>query len=135
MGACYTSDSTRVPDPTACCWVWGVRGRAPAPLPRSWFRAVCPSQELLEHGVCEEVERVRHSERYRSMKVRMAGGGARREPQPLFPRGTPLFMQHWGCEPCWQAPPWGQKRSLRKWQLTPDTYRQPTRAARRSLFF
>lgn len=26
-------------------------------------------QELLEHGVCEEVERVRHSERYRSMKL------------------------------------------------------------------
>lgn len=26
-------------------------------------------QELLEHGLCEEVERVRLSERYQSMKV------------------------------------------------------------------
>lgn len=32
-------------------------------------------QELLEHGVCEEVERVQRSERYQTMKVRRAGLG------------------------------------------------------------
>lgn len=91
---------------------------------RPHLRALCPPQELLEHGVCDEVERVRLSERYQSMKVCMGGLWD----TALFPRG-----QHISCSGA-VAPPRGHRRSLRKWQLTPDIHRQPQTGKEKLLF-
>lgn len=53
-------------------------------------------QELLEHGVCEEVERVRLSERYQTMKVR---AGRTQQGLGALPRMTARFQPRTGGKP------------------------------------
>uniref|UniRef100_H0VRU3 DNA-directed DNA/RNA polymerase mu n=1 Tax=Cavia porcellus TaxID=10141 RepID=H0VRU3_CAVPO len=68
-------------------------------LPHFGEHSTSVIQELLERGVCEEVERVRCSERYRTMKVRRRVGPGRATAHMGMRQGTLTQL-------------WGQRRSL-----------------------
>lgn len=93
-------------------------------------------QELLERGVCEEVERVRLSERYQAMKVHRAAPG--RGTELHGPPPEPQHMVHamsggkWG-----QWVPPGVREGLTEelaGQPTPDIHEAARWRRTRSLF-